>query len=87
MDVTMETHERLMLADATLDGPPKPILGLLLGLHELADAQAQGVTYHGDPTHLGRIGAHVLSTACRERSYRSTTLQARTRRTAMGDRH
>jgi DNA-binding HxlR family transcriptional regulator len=48
--------------DATLAGPPRPILGLLLGLHELADAQKQGVTYHGDPTLLDRIGAHVLPT-------------------------
>src|SRR3954452_8283152 len=31
-------------ADATLTGPPTPILGLLLGLHALADARKQGVT-------------------------------------------
>jgi DNA-binding HxlR family transcriptional regulator len=46
--------------DATLTGPPTPILGLLLGLHELADAEGQGVTYHGDPALLDRIDAHVL---------------------------
>jgi DNA-binding HxlR family transcriptional regulator len=45
--------------DATLTGPPTPILGLLLGLHELADAEGQGVTYQGDPTLLDRIGADV----------------------------
>jgi len=49
--------------DATLTGPPMPILGLLLGLHELADAETQGVTYHGEPTLLDRIGAHVLAAA------------------------
>jgi DNA-binding HxlR family transcriptional regulator len=43
--------------DATLAGPPKPVLGLLLGLHELADAQTQGVTYHGDSKVLDRLGA------------------------------
>jgi DNA-binding HxlR family transcriptional regulator len=49
--------------DATLSGPPTPILGLLLGLHELADAEAQGVTYQGDPGLLDRIGAEALATA------------------------
>jgi DNA-binding HxlR family transcriptional regulator len=49
--------------DATLTGPPTPILGLLLGLHQLADAEAQGVTYHGDPSLLDRIGAEVVPTA------------------------
>jgi DNA-binding HxlR family transcriptional regulator len=41
--------------DATLTGPPTPILGLLLGLHTLADAEAKGITYEGDPTLLDRI--------------------------------
>src|SRR3954452_1517362 len=50
-------------ADATLTGPPTPILGLLLGLHQLADAEAQGVTYQGDPSLLDRIGAEVVPTA------------------------
>jgi DNA-binding HxlR family transcriptional regulator len=45
--------------DATLTGPPTPILALLLGLHELADAQTQGVTYQGDTTLLDRIGADL----------------------------
>jgi DNA-binding HxlR family transcriptional regulator len=49
--------------DTTLAGPPMPILGLLLGLHELADAEAHGVTYHGDPALLERIDAHVHPTA------------------------
>ena len=49
--------------DASLAGPPTPILGLLLGLHQLADAQAQGVTYHGDATLLDRIGADMLPAA------------------------
>jgi len=44
--------------DATLTGPPPPIHGLLLGLYTLADAEAAGVTYQGDPALLDRIGAH-----------------------------
>jgi DNA-binding HxlR family transcriptional regulator len=44
-------------ADATLSGPPRPIMGLLLGLLELADAKASGVTYQGDPAILDRIAA------------------------------
>jgi DNA-binding HxlR family transcriptional regulator len=49
--------------DATLAGPPTPILGLLLGLHQIADAEAQGVTYQGDPALLDRIGADAAPTA------------------------
>jgi hypothetical protein len=49
--------------DATLTGGPTPILGLLLGLHTLADAEAQGITYQGDPTLLDRIDADVLPIA------------------------
>jgi DNA-binding HxlR family transcriptional regulator len=49
--------------DATLTGLPTPILGLLLGLHTLADAEAQGITYQGDPTLLDRIDADVLPIA------------------------
>jgi hypothetical protein len=44
-------------ADATLAGPPQPILGLLLGRLQPADAKATGVDYQGDPTILDRIGA------------------------------
>jgi DNA-binding HxlR family transcriptional regulator len=61
-----EIHSRLGPGDnpdAALTGPPTPILGLLLGVHELADAETQGVTYHGDPALLDRIGADVLPTA------------------------
>jgi DNA-binding HxlR family transcriptional regulator len=53
-------HTRLGRADspdATLTGPPKPIMGLLLGLLGPADAKANGVDYQGDPTILDRIGA------------------------------
>jgi hypothetical protein len=46
-------------ADATLTGPPKPILGLLLGMLTPADATASGVEYHGDPAVLDRIGAQL----------------------------
>jgi DNA-binding HxlR family transcriptional regulator len=49
--------------DATLTGPPTPILGLLLGLNTLADAEAHGITYQGDTTLLDRIGADVLPAA------------------------
>jgi DNA-binding HxlR family transcriptional regulator len=59
-------HTRLGPAenpDATLTGPPKPILGLLLGLLELADAKANGVDYQGDPAILDRIGAQTAPSA------------------------
>jgi DNA-binding HxlR family transcriptional regulator len=46
-------------ADATLTGPPMPILGLLLGLVTFTDAKANGVDYRGDPTVLDRIGRIV----------------------------
>jgi DNA-binding HxlR family transcriptional regulator len=49
--------------DVTLTGPPTPILGLLLGLHDLAAAETSGITYHGDPTLLGRVGAQAFTTA------------------------
>jgi DNA-binding HxlR family transcriptional regulator len=45
--------------DATLAGPPKPVMGLLLGLLEPVDAQANGVEYTGDPAVLDRIGADI----------------------------
>ncbi|MDA0160830.1 helix-turn-helix transcriptional regulator [Solirubrobacter ginsenosidimutans] len=44
-------------ADATLTGPPKPILGLLLGLLGPADAKAGGVDFGGDTTIIERITA------------------------------
>jgi DNA-binding HxlR family transcriptional regulator len=43
-------------ADAVLTGEPRMIMGLLLGLVELPDAKAAGVSYQGDPTVLDRIG-------------------------------
>lgn len=43
--------------DATITGPPRPIMGLLLGLLQLPDAKASGVSYQGDPSLLDRIGA------------------------------
>jgi DNA-binding HxlR family transcriptional regulator len=49
--------------DATLTGPPTPILGLLLGLLEPADAKANGIDFQGDPTILDRIGAQTPPTA------------------------
>jgi DNA-binding HxlR family transcriptional regulator len=46
-------------ADATLTGPPRPILGLLLGLLEPADAKAMGVDFRGDTAILERFGAQT----------------------------
>jgi DNA-binding HxlR family transcriptional regulator len=45
--------------DATITGPPKPILGLLLGLLGPADATASGVEYQGEPAILDRISAQM----------------------------
>jgi DNA-binding HxlR family transcriptional regulator len=46
-------------ADLTLSGQPRPILGLLLGLVDRADAPARGITHQGDLALLNRIGARV----------------------------
>src|SRR3954453_7638376 len=43
-------------------GPPGPVRGLLLGLRALGDAEAPGVPCHGDRKVLDRIGAQVLPT-------------------------
>jgi DNA-binding HxlR family transcriptional regulator len=43
--------------DAVLTGPPRPILGLLLGLAERADVEAQGVAIEGDAAALARFAA------------------------------
>ena len=43
-------------ADATITGPPMPILGLVLGALQLPAAETLGVTYDGDPALLERIG-------------------------------
>jgi DNA-binding HxlR family transcriptional regulator len=51
-------HTRLGAADSpdlTLTGPPNPIMGLLLGLLDLADTKAKGVDHRGDPAVLDRI--------------------------------
>jgi DNA-binding HxlR family transcriptional regulator len=49
--------------DATLAGPPRPIMGLLLGILDLADAKAQGISYQGDDALLDRIDAETNLTA------------------------
>lgn len=46
-------------ADATLTGPAQPILGLLVGLLEPADAEARGVSFDGDRSVLDRIGGEL----------------------------
>ncbi len=43
-------------ADVTLTGPPRPNLGLLLGLLSLPEAEASGVELQGDPAILDRVG-------------------------------
>ena len=42
-------------ADVRITGPAKPILGLLLGVIDLRQAKARGVTYEGDTAALDRI--------------------------------
>jgi DNA-binding HxlR family transcriptional regulator len=52
-------HTRLGPADspdATLTGAPMPVMGLLLGLLQPADARANGVEYTGAAAVLDRIG-------------------------------
>jgi DNA-binding HxlR family transcriptional regulator len=48
---------------ATLAGPPRMVLGVLLGLLKLPDAEASGVTFQGDPALLGRIGSEPMPAA------------------------
>jgi DNA-binding HxlR family transcriptional regulator len=59
-------HTRLGPADhpdATLSGPPRPTLGLLLGLLRLADAKSAGINFQGDPTVLERLGSQLTPAA------------------------
>jgi DNA-binding HxlR family transcriptional regulator len=52
-------HARLGRAekpDATLAGPPNPVMGTLLGLLDVADADAFGISYDGDPAIINRLG-------------------------------
>jgi DNA-binding HxlR family transcriptional regulator len=44
-------------ADVTLTGPPRSILGLLLGIVDLEDARRIGLSYEGDPAVIERIRA------------------------------
>jgi DNA-binding HxlR family transcriptional regulator len=60
IDVRLGSAEN---ADATLTGPPQPILGLLLGRLKLADAKANGVDFRGDKTILDRIGTETALNA------------------------
>lgn len=67
--IVLETHDGAIhtrpgpagTADAVLTGEPRPILGLLLGLIELADAEAAGVSYQGDPAILDRIRGRMTA--------------------------
>jgi len=42
-------------ADLVLTGAERPVLGLVLGITDLAGAQALGVAYEGDPAVLDRL--------------------------------
>ncbi len=46
--------------DAALAGPPRPIMGLLLGYLDLAAAEAMGVTVEGDAEVIGRFAADAV---------------------------
>jgi DNA-binding HxlR family transcriptional regulator len=48
-------------AAGTLTGAPMPIMGLLLGFLDLAEAQERGVDYNGDPAILDRIRTEPTS--------------------------
>jgi DNA-binding HxlR family transcriptional regulator len=49
--------------DASLAGPPKPILGLLLGSLDRAGAEAQGVAIEGDPAVINRFAGERAGVA------------------------
>ena len=48
-------------ADVVITGEARRVMGLLLGLTELADAEAAGVSYQGDPAILERIRGHMTA--------------------------
>jgi len=48
-------------ADVVITGEARRIMGLLLGLTELADAQTAGVSYQGDPAILDRISGGMTA--------------------------
>jgi DNA-binding HxlR family transcriptional regulator len=48
-------------AEVTITGAPMPILGLLLGLVPLPEAQSSGVDYVGDPAVLDRLGSQIAA--------------------------
>jgi DNA-binding HxlR family transcriptional regulator len=49
--------------DLTLEGPPPLLLGVLLGLVELADAESRGLRRDGDPAVLERVGRSAFAAA------------------------
>jgi DNA-binding HxlR family transcriptional regulator len=61
--IVLETHDGAVKArlgsserpDAVLAGPPRPILGFLVGGMDLADVQAAGVRHEGDAGAFDRI--------------------------------
>lgn len=46
--------------DAALAGPPRPIMGLLLGYLDLGAAEAMGVALEGDSEVIGRFAADAV---------------------------
>jgi DNA-binding HxlR family transcriptional regulator len=59
MEVTegaVEAHAgRAEHADLVLAGPPRTVLGVLVGAIPIEEAGAEGLTYEGDPEVLGRL--------------------------------
>jgi DNA-binding HxlR family transcriptional regulator len=49
--------------DVVISGPPTPVLGLLLGSLQWADAATHGVTVAGDTALLDRVGADPMPVA------------------------
>ena len=49
--------------DAVLTGSPRVVIDLLTGRVDLAEAQARGLQYEGDPEVLRRMQPHALTTA------------------------
>jgi DNA-binding HxlR family transcriptional regulator len=45
--------------DLKLTGSPRPVLGLMLGMIDLAGAEALGISYEGDPAVLERLRSDV----------------------------
>jgi DNA-binding HxlR family transcriptional regulator len=47
--------------DAVITGPPRLVIGLLIGNLDLGEARAQGLRYEGDPVILSRVQPKALT--------------------------